>query len=136
VRPRGHHQCVQKILADLLPEPDEVLDVVIADDGTELDLDRHHTLIGSLHDEVHLASTAVEAKVLHACLRGLRVDADAEGDERLEEVTEERAAARDRGAVLPAAQQRIRVQTQDSDGERRVRQMVLRGLREPGEKIS
>lgn len=63
-------------------------DVVIADGVGELDLDGEDDLIAAFDDQVDLVLAAMGPQMPDARFSRLGVDADVEGHQRLEELTE------------------------------------------------
>jgi hypothetical protein len=68
-------------------------------------------------------------------LRALGVDADAEGDERLEERAQKRAAAANVGLRRRALQERASIDVEEPCGEGRIREVMLRRGRESGDAV-
>src|SRR5438876_8286658 len=95
---RADHDRVEKIGADAVSKPKETLDVVIDDVACELRLDSEHAAVGPLDDQVDLVLACSRPEMLRRCLGRLRVDADIDRDERLEQRAEKRPVAWDRRA--------------------------------------
>lgn len=79
---------VEEVGSYLFPQPEEVANVLVLHSSAQFDLHSHNSLICPLNDQIHFTCAAVLAQVPHTCLRGLRVDADAQGNERFEQLAE------------------------------------------------
>src|SRR5665213_1070000 len=62
--PGGQHRPVDELIAELLAQPYQVLDVIVADVSRELHLERYdRAILGPLDNHVHLPAPGVQAKV-------------------------------------------------------------------------
>src|SRR3989442_9607 len=100
-------------------------EVVIGDVPSQLDFDREDAPVSTFDDQVDFVLTRGRSEMLRARLGCLRVNADVERNERLEEGAEERPVSMDRGADGFRLEQCARVEAQQSSGERRVDKLML-----------
>jgi len=84
LRARRNDDRVEQVIADAIGEPAETSNVAVANRASELHFNGHQATISALGDEVHLVLARDGAQVRDARLGGLRVDPDAQRDERLE----------------------------------------------------
>ncbi len=83
-------------------------------------------MIISHHDQIDFPPPLRGAEMSHAGPNGLRRHSHPERHKRLEELSQQGSIPRDRGATGPAAKKRVRIDSKQSSGECRIRQMMLR----------
>lgn len=96
---------VHQLITDAALQPRQVPGVVGIRSCREFHFDGDDASVGSNDDEVDLMFATVSSEVAHFCLCGLRVHAQVQGDETLEECAEKRSFARYGGFGLFTAQQ-------------------------------
>ena len=93
VRARRDDDGVQQVIADPGCQPGEVAHVSVADRAGELHLEGYHPAVAAFYDQVDLMVATSSAEMADSRLSCLRVHADIEGHERLEERTQQGAVA-------------------------------------------
>lgn len=94
---------VQHIATGLIPQPAKVSNVVVADGVDQLHVDRKHTVIAVLDDQVDLVLAAMCAEMADARLRSLGVRPDIQRDQRLEQLTKQRPVPRGERSTCTAS---------------------------------
>ena len=105
--------------------------IAIVGHGRELGLDREDAAVATLHDQIHLVVAVARPEVADPCARRLGVDPHRERHERLEQRTKQRTLTQRWRPHRFGGQQGTGVHSEQAGGEGGVREMVLRGHREP-----
>ncbi len=72
---------IQKIIADLLAQPQEISNITIIHGFTQLDLDSDDPLISPLHNHINLLSASMKTQVTHLSFSCLGKDPNAQGNQ-------------------------------------------------------
>ena len=112
-------------------QPQEVLDVVVADGAGQLRFAGDDPPVAAFDDQVDLVLTPVGTEVPGGGLRSLGVDPHALRRQRLEECAEERAVPGDGDRSLVTAEEGAGAEAEEGGGQGRVDEVVLGGGGEP-----
>jgi hypothetical protein len=99
--------------------------VLIDDPLRELHFDRYDSMIAALHNQVDFAQVGACPQVLDSGFSGLGKDANAQGDERLEQMAEQRAVAGDGRSKRTGVEGCLHVSTEESGSKRRIGKLMF-----------
>ncbi len=125
---------VEEGLAELAGEPVQVGGVLVVDGGVELDLDGEDLAVVADKDQVDLVVAVAGAQVADGGVGCLGGDADAQCDQRLEEVAERGAGLGAEGLAF-AVQEGGEVRAEEPGGQGGVGEVVLGCLPESGQGV-
>lgn len=122
VRPRAgvHNDSVEQTLAELTFQPVQVSDVVVLNRPRELHLDRQHSIITSVDDEVDFVAPRLCPQVVNSRLRGLREDPDAQSHQRFEQCPQQGPVTWDVYGAGITADERSDIDVEQPSDESRV----------------
>ena len=113
------HDGIDASVAELVTQPQQVLDIAVGDSSVELDFDSDDSLL-SLDDEVDFTPAALGAQVVDVGVAVLREDTHTERRQRLEQRPQESAVALHGGARHVAGEELCCVPLDEPRRERRV----------------
>ena len=127
---RCDDDCVKQVVAESTLEPLKMSDIAVDDVARQFDFDREDAAVAALDDQVDLVLACGRAQVLGSRLSCLCVHTYIQGDEGLEQGTEQRAVAVQRRTDRLGSEKRSGVDTKQTRGESRIDELVFRWRRE------